>query len=304
MALRLHYYNQTTNFGDALCPVLVEKLSGKKVEYSHPRSAELIAVGSVLFAGSALFVDKSRLAGIYGIGKLFLKGMDAFQRPLNIWGSGFLMDTGASDVIKIRRVKISAVRGKRSLEILKRTGFVKPEEVENIALGDPGLLFPKLLQERPTTRYDLGIVPHFRDWEEGFQLGRRFAALGVNVKVIDVMQDDSVNVLREIAQCEKILSSSLHGLIVSDAFQIPNRHIVFSTLGQSVQEYLFKFDDYYSAFDIKPPECLAMNLVDGNELDVLSRINSVTCMHERLSFIQDRLVKAFPKQHTDHYKTI
>lgn len=294
--MKLHWY-RSKNFGDALSPLLVESLCGERATYAHPNSAELIAVGSVLFAGGALFVERRKLFNAFGIAKVARKAFDWMRPSLNIWGSGFLMDPGTSDVVKIRRTRVCAVRGKRTLEILRRTGFVRPEELGSIALGDPGLLFPDLLKERPPTQYDLGIVPHFRDYDEGLQLGRRFAAFGVNVKVIDVMQDDPVNVLCEIAQCDKILSSSLHGLIVSDALQIPNRHIVFSTLGQAVQEYLFKFDDYYSAFDVKSSECLSFSSVKGNELNTLRSINIVAIPHEKVRLIQECLIKSFPVPH-------
>lgn len=290
--MKLHWY-RSKNFGDALSPLLVESLCGERVTYAHPSSAELIAAGSVLFAGGALFIERGKLFNAIGVAKVARKAFDRLRPILNIWGSGFLMDPGASDVVKIRRTRVCAVRGKRSLEILRRTGFVRPEELGNIALGDPGLLFPNLLNERPPTQYDLGIVPHFRDYDEGLQLGRRFAAFGVNVKVIDVMQDDPVNALREIAQCDKILSSSLHGLIVSDALQIPNRHIVFSTLGQTVQEYLFKFDDYYSAFDencLRPLE--ASDVISANN-GVLSGQYNLSQKEQILS-VQNRLLNSFP----------
>ena len=274
--MKLHWY-RSKNFGDALSPLLVESLCGASATYAHPGSAELIAVGSVLFGGGALFVERKKLFTVIGVVKIARKAFDWLRPTLNIWGT-----------------KVCAVRGKKTLEILRRTGFVKAEELENIALGDPGLLFPQLLQEKPPTQYDLGIVSHFRDMEEGVRLGQHFSSLGVHVKVVDVMQDDPVNVLREIAQCDKILSSSLHGLIVADAFQIPNRHIVFSTLGQTAREYLFKFDDYYSAFDVKPTECLSLNSVKGNELNILRMIDAVAFPQEKVRLIQDRLIKSFP----------
>lgn len=245
--MKLHWY-ETCNFGDALSPALIERLSGQRVTCAHPKSADLIATGSVLFAGGALFLDRHRVLSAEGLVKLGRKAMDRFRPTLHIWGSGFLFDPGTTDVIPIRKTRVCAVRGKLTLGILRRTGIVTNESV---ALGDPGLLYADLLNELPPKEFDLGIVPHFRDAQAGRTLADRYQKLGVKVKVIDVMQPDPLNTVREIAMCEKMLSSSLHGLIVADSFGIPNRHIVFSALGQSMEEYLFKFNDYYSALGLE-----------------------------------------------------
>lgn len=63
------------------------------------------------------------------------------------------------------------------------------------------------------------------------------------VTVIDV-EIDVMTVTRQIAACGLVLSSSLHGLIVADAFGIPNQRLKFS--GKLKGED-FKFSDYASA---------------------------------------------------------
>jgi hypothetical protein len=73
-------------------------------------------------------------------------------------------------------------------------------------------------------------------------------------------------VIREILMCDHVLSSSLHGLIVSDAFHIPNRRIVVS----EQVKFDMKYDDYYSAFGLRQPEPLrGQELAKNNELERL-----------------------------------
>ena len=53
--------------------------------------------------------------------------------------------------------------------------------------------------------------------------------------------------IRQIAECRFILSSSLHGLIIADSMGIPNLHVEF---GDRLLGDGYKFDDYYSAYGL------------------------------------------------------
>ena len=56
---------------------------------------------------------------------------------------------------------------------------------------------------------------------------------------------DPLNVLRLIGSCTKVISSSLHGLIVADAFGIPRRAERFAGMEANRHEGGdFKFRDY------------------------------------------------------------
>lgn len=239
--MKLHWY-RSKNFGDALSPRIVEKLSGEKVEWSTMPRAEMVAIGSVLFGGSSIFLDERKLWSLKGVAKLGQKAMDWMQPQLKIWGSGFLIDNGVSAAIRIRNIDVRAVRGKKSLEILKRLGLVGGD----VALGDPGLLFPMLLKDCPETKYDVGIVPHYTEQDQGRRLADEYHEKGMRVKFIDVMQEDPLVTVREIGECAKIVSSSLHGLVTADAFGIPREHVWWGTLGQAREQAKFKFEDYES----------------------------------------------------------
>jgi pyruvyltransferase len=132
-----------------------------------------------------------------------------------VWGTG---KARKSDKVDLSRATVLALRGK-----LSAVGIAG-----SYTLGDPGLL-ANLLAE-PTGEVPLGIVPH---WED-HTLSRKWKG-----EVIDVTADP-LDVVRHIARCQRIVSSSLHGLIVADALGIPRRWEVFA----KIQGNGFKFRDH------------------------------------------------------------
>ena len=277
MSIGLYWY-KSRNFGDALSPLLVSKLSGQKVEWTPMPFAELAAIGSVLFAGSSIFIRRQTLLRLKGWLKLGQKCLDIFCPTLNIWGSGFLFDEGVNSAIKIRHCNVCAVRGAKSLAILNRVGM----KDGGVVLGDPGLLYPMLLSQPLDKKWEIGVVPHFNDYEAGARYGEELRRKGFSVKVVDVLQDDPIQTVYDIGSCEKVVSSSLHGLIVADAFGIPRMHKVWSTIGQSNDEFLFKFEDYGSSIGIKDweSECIGKFVIGSSAVDDA----------------KEGLLKSFPRQ--------
>lgn len=95
-------------------------------------------------------------------------------------------------------------------------------------------------------------------------------------------------ILREVQACEFVISSSLHGLIVSDAFGIPNRRLIVSDLIKSTR----KFADYYSAFGFDEPDPLTPQVISGQ----LSPDKLIGEYRERdVDRICTELIAAFPK---------
>jgi hypothetical protein len=94
-------------------------------------------------------------------------------------------------------------------------------------------------------------------------------------------------VISQIAQCNSILSSSLHGLITADSLRIPNIRIEIST---AIRGGDWKFNDYYSAFGIEPLKIQASTLASAEEL----RPHLQQYNRPRLDEIKDTLYKSFP----------
>lgn len=117
----------------------------------------------------------------------------------------------------------------------------------NFVLADPGLLADELVKSQDK-KYDLGIIPHWTDSKLEFNpLFKKY-----NPKIIRV-SDDPLKVIAEIGQCKKIISSSLHGIILADAFGIPRRiEISPRVLTHAYQEGgLFKWNDYSASIGMK-----------------------------------------------------
>jgi len=130
----------------------------------------------------------------------------------------------------LERAEIMAVRGPLTARSIGRPDCV---------IGDPGLLADELVTVR-TRDIRLGLVPHWSD----ASLARRPEFQRYDPIVINI-RDDPLAVLRLIGRCQKIIASSLHGLIVADAFGIPRR---FEPTPQFDREGgLFKFRDYHAS---------------------------------------------------------
>jgi hypothetical protein len=70
-----------------------------------------------------------------------------------------------------------------------------------------------------------------------------------NTLVINLINNDHKAVTRQILSCEQIVSSSLHGVIVAQAYGIPAVWVRFSDKlsGDNV-----KFDDYFKSVGVDP----------------------------------------------------
>jgi len=120
-----------------------------------------------------------------------------------VLGSGKLFEDG----VVPPSAKILALRGPLTARGVKGA----------YAIGDPGLLADELVII-DDKQHDLGIVPHWSD--HTLEHDPQFAKYD---PVIVRFDSDPLTVIRTIGACRKIISSSLHGLILADAFNIPRR---------------------------------------------------------------------------------
>ncbi len=89
---------------------------------------------------------------------------------------------------------------------------------------------------------------------------------------------DTIGTIEKIASCERIASTSLHGLIVADAFHIPNLWISKDAQEKRIS---WKFIDYFlsvgrSLFESRPiPPSYDLNdLTDSEHLDYFDIVES------------------------------
>lgn len=204
----------TNNWGDYLAPVLVEYLSNKKTQYIKSEG----------------YTDEDDVFTVVG------SILSWQQKPnLSVWGAGFMCE-GQQMLVKPKNV--FSVRGPLSRKLLLKQGVDCPE-----IFGDPALLFPRFYNPKVEKKYRLGIVPHYVDKDNEWLMSLN----SDEIKIIDICSETH-DFVDQIKQCDKILSSSLHGVIASDAYGIPNLWIKMSN---KVGGGSFKFEDYFLSVNRK-----------------------------------------------------
>lgn len=207
--LPLYYWQEKgfTNFGDYISFVLVERIVGQpvKVYKKKPNVVEkkLLAIGSIL---------------------TFAAENDV------VWGSGFNGKWLDLKHYKFKNLDIRAIRGPISRAyMIDNFGIECPE-----IYGDPGLLFPLFFpefQRKDDPEYDYIIIPHYTE-KHLFPKNEE----GTVVYPTDPWDE----VINKILNSRFVISSSLHGIILAEAYGIPARLLKITN-----NEPLFKYDDYY-----------------------------------------------------------
>lgn len=224
------------NFGDALNKTIFKELLNIEIISKSLKKSYIIGIGSVLDNLLKDSVDKK-----------------SYKNKISVFSSGFGFEEGGffhnpniilPEKLKVP-VKIYALRGKLSKQRMQNlTG----ENLENIVLGDGGLLCNLLIdKEKITKKYKLGIVAHYADCEN--EVFDKILKSIENSVLLDVTKPP-LDFLADLCECECIISTAMHPLIACDALQIPNLWGRVSEKSTS----LYKYADYYSVFDlIKKP---------------------------------------------------
>jgi pyruvyltransferase len=141
-----------------------------------------------------------------------------------VWGSGVNGKMPRDDIPN--DLDIRAVRGPRTAEALRAKGYAPPE-----VFGDPALLLPLLRPDLAAKRrlWDVAVVPNLND--RAAYGGRRVLNPRLPLRWC----------LHQITASRLVVGSSLHGVIVAEAFGVPARLI------RSQHEDELKYRDYYEA---------------------------------------------------------
>ncbi len=193
--------SRKNNFGDLLGPLVVEKLLAlRSIPVASGRRARLLSVGSIIH----LSQDGDTVWGTGVNGKMSLEGV-----PVNT-------------------LDIRAVRGPLTREVLGQYGADVPE-----IFGDPALLlpalFPELVEMAHQKQHKLAVIPNLNE-----------TTLVSDCPDYVNPRGDTLSIVRRLITSEKIVSSSLHGIIIAEAFGVP------CTFVQPRAEPLFKYRDYFA----------------------------------------------------------
>jgi pyruvyltransferase len=136
-----------------------------------------------------------------------------------IWGSGLIEDKK----INLPKHRVIALRGKLTAKNIDSNCEV---------FGDPGLLLPLLYNPKIEIKHEIGIIEHYVD--KGLYQGE-----GLRINILQNWK----SFVDQIKSCNKIISSSLHGIVISEAYGIKSDWVELSNkvIGKG-----FKFHDYLS----------------------------------------------------------
>lgn len=238
------YYAKLNNMGDLLNEYIIPAVTGKEIEHcENVVKFDVMGIGS---CGGAIWGRKKKSVKDYAKDKV--KGAMCFgaMHPCAVWGTGFIEDFSSCR-------KLTLIR--KSTEFIALRGNLTKMTVEkaigrriNPVLCDGGILSSLLVVPPSSKKYEVGLIPHFHEMQIIKQKGieSAFQAKYHNGIIIN-LKNEPLTVLRQISECEIIVSSSLHGCVVADSFGIPNLRVHFSDIPGTG----YKFDDYYSGYGLE-----------------------------------------------------
>ena len=161
-----------------------------------------------------------------------------------VWGAGLAAWTNAVD----NNATIRAVRGPLSALCAKSNGCSVPD-----VYGDPGLCVPKVRGRNVEKRVQIGIAAHYNDYFRLTEIWKSTWERPDNVKIINML-DPVDKVLDDIGSCDRIISSSLHGLVFAQALRVPFRWADFggNIGGNGLKYWDFLMSVGLAGFDKKP----------------------------------------------------
>lgn len=244
------------NWGDYINLVLAELISGKKaLPYQFVSSNTTVSmVGSIL----PWAIDQNTI----------------------IWGSGCL---NSHDLLwkKVSKPqKVLAVRGPLTRNVLLKHGIECPE-----VYGDPALLFPCYYNPVIEKKYQYGIILHVSTSLSDSIKAKLKSIYGDNILFINPKKFCRwQSFIDNILSCNNIISSSLHGIIIADAYNVPNVWVCVTH--SEHPDNNFKFKDYFLSIG----KNIEIPIEVFNRCDVDNRLQTFTSP----SIDLDKLLKTCP----------
>jgi len=119
-----------------------------------------------------------------------------------IWGTGMNSATHRTDTHDYSQVEFLGVRGPLTQQVFPQAKVI----------GDPALLAPLCFPRTVEATEEVGYLPHYVDYRK-FDIPEE--------DEINIMNCNPVAVLEEMWKYKKIISTSLHGIILAHAYGIP-----------------------------------------------------------------------------------
>ncbi len=228
------YWDKKPNFGDLIGPYLISKITGKPViNIENLQHSGIMAVGSIL-----QMIDRENMT---------------------IWGSG-LIEKPTHEVLKnLKKYKaeILSVRGRQTAECLIEADIAVPDQK---FYGDPALILPLFYKPSVIDEKKIGICPHHIH-KVNFL---KSVISKDNLKMIDV-QKDVENVVNSIISSSVCISTSLHGLIIAQAYDVP--WVWLEVIDDNLIGNDFKFKDFFSTIEESQVSHVTVKMEEVKNLD-------------------------------------
>lgn len=202
------------NLGDALSPIIVSMVSGRRVVHASMESSSprLTAVGTIIHGMTGGDVH------VWGSGSSF------YRNPASATDQKELFDPEeAADF------SVYATRGPISGKL------VGAENWQNEPVyGDPVWLLPRYYKPEIEKKWELGVILHLSELAERelvcspkinfkrYVIPQHHAG---SIKLINTLTEPSVEALKtkidEVLSCRRIVSTSLHGMVLAECYRIP-----------------------------------------------------------------------------------
>lgn len=226
------------NFGDWLSPYIITKITGRPVKYISPHNtteSKYLSVGSI-----AKFANKKAI----------------------VLGSGYSS--------KLNEVNIEAdyrfVRGPLSRQHILDAGGVCPE-----VYGDPAIVLP-LLYTPPARQSKSGRIALIRHFTHA-NIPLALPDYVDELCILKSSPEEIEELITTLHQYDGIVSSAMHGFIVSQAYQLPCALVTFEGMEDAVHGDGMKYKDYFLGVGLNPvnPVVLSRNLTTVNLHSLLTQ---------------------------------
>ena len=248
--VNLEWYKDDVNLGDYLSTVIYKYMLSRhsideSAKSSGKKTKHLMAVGSIL-GGSGDF--------------------DA-----TVWGSGIRNFSSVRGLCRkkiYQKLDVRAVRGPFTRDALLQCGIKCPK-----VYGDPAVLMPLIYKPEVKEKSGTVLILHFLTPPSQYTERE-------DVTLLNIQTEDYKSFIDAIASADKVISSSLHGIILAEAYGIP---AVF--LRKGIESETIKFFDWYYSTGRN-------NIVVCSDLEEAMSVKPMPL--PELAEIRTKLIEAFP----------
>lgn len=190
-----------------------------------------------------------------GTGMLAIGSVIKFAKKNTwVWGTGC---SRRSDFVA-PNARYQAVRGPITRDIVRKSGGYC-----DTVYGDAALLLPEIYNPKISKEHRLGYIPHYIHHNEELQ---------TDAHTIDILRssyEDIEAFVRELKSCEAVICTSLHAIIVANAYGIPARWATFQSSENKVAGDDMKFEDYFLSVGMpvqKPLDLSETRVLDSKKI--------------------------------------